>query len=378
MPLVPAPSLPPVPFSSKYYPLPSPGISFGLSASPQATARWQYWDLNKWTDHPMSNEVEDCFQKGKTESDFLSYVIYIQEMIMWEKLTGYRRAMRRVPTSGTNVTADWLHIDENGEWVKYSTEVTSTLEDGHTKGYKLLCFHDSQPWIVDFQRMEHITTRGDKFGVARMVVIQDRLQEIGVTPMVGRITAETCSICFEEFATDSQRLVIQMSKCRGHAFHRDCIIRCIVSDSLKCPVCSLFYGRHLTGNQPVGSMTVETHPNSLPGHDGFGTIIINYNFPQQRQQANHPTPGAWIPADTRRCFLPDTPKGQDVLRLLRIAWERKLIFTVGISLTHGPSAGERIVWNGVHHKTQIFGHHGYPDPMYLDRVKEELEALGVQ
>ncbi|CAN0380565.1 unnamed protein product [Phaeothamnion confervicola] len=58
--------------------------------------------------------------------------------------------------------------------------------------------------------------------------------------------------------------------------------------------------------------------------------------------------------------------------------ERRLTFTVGTSITTGRS--NCVVWNGVHHKTSIGGgsaSFGYPDPTYLDRVKEELAAKGI-
>ena len=41
---------------------------------------------------------------------------------------------------------------------------------------------------------------------------------------------------------------------------------------------------------------------------------------------------------------------------------------------------EFIVWNGIHHKTNISGgstKFGYPDKTYFNRVKEELAAKGV-
>ncbi len=67
-----------------------------------------------------------------------------------------------------------------------------------------------------------------------------------------------------------------------------------------------------------------------------------------------------------------------VLALLRIAWERKLTFTIGTSVTTG--ATDTLVWNEIHHKTETnnYGGHGYPDPNYLDNVMLELAAQGVE
>ena len=68
-----------------------------------------------------------------------------------------------------------------------------------------------------------------------------------------------------------------------------------------------------------------------------------------------------------------------VLKLLRIAWERRLTFTIGTSVTTG--ATNTVVWNEIHHKTESssnYSGHGYPDPHYLDRVLLELAAQGVE
>ncbi len=67
-----------------------------------------------------------------------------------------------------------------------------------------------------------------------------------------------------------------------------------------------------------------------------------------------------------------------VLRLLQIAWDRKLIFTIATSVTTG--AQNAVVWNEIHHKTEGFSNnsgHGYPDPHYLDNVLQELKLQGV-
>lgn len=80
----------------------------------------------------------------------------------------------------------------------------------------------------------------------------------------------------------------------------------------------------------------------------------------------------------RVCYLPDCPKGQRVLRLLQVAWDRRLTFTIGTSVTTG--ASNTVVWNEIHHKTECHGNvsgHGYPDPNYLDNVLMELESQGV-
>jgi deltex-like protein len=64
--------------------------------------------------------------------------------------------------------------------------------------------------------------------------------------------------------------------------------------------------------------------------------------------------------------------------MLRIAFERRLIFTVGTSVTTGRS--NVVVWNNVHHKTNTSGgssYFGYPDVSYFNRVKMELASNGI-
>ena len=43
-------------------------------------------------------------------------------------------------------------------------------------------------------------------------------------------------------------------------------------------------------------------------------------------------------------------------------------------------ASDTVVWNDIHHKTEINNHsgHGYPDPNYLDNVLRKLAARGVE
>lgn len=84
----------------------------------------------------------------------------------------------------------------------------------------------------------------------------------------------------------------------------------------------------------------------------------------------------FLPPSLPLPFLPPPP-GQ-VLELLKVAWKRRLIFTVGTSSTTGET--DTVVWNEIHHKTEMDRNvtgHGYPDPNYLQNVLAELAAQGV-
>lgn len=180
-----------------------------------------------------------------------------------------------------------------------------------------------------------------------------------------------CSICLDDFI-DKKIL----DKCT-HPFCTECI-DLHFSYKPTCPVCGTVYGK-VTGTQPEGTMTIKRYANrTLPGHEPHGYIQVSYYFPDGTQTAIHPKPGQPYYGTSRTGYLPDSPKGRIVTRLLKIAFDRRLVFTVGRSRTTG--ADDCVTWNDIHHKTTLSGgpeNFGYPDPTYLDRVMEELAAKGV-
>ncbi|XP_030624949.1 putative E3 ubiquitin-protein ligase DTX3 [Chanos chanos] len=195
--------------------------------------------------------------------------------------------------------------------------------------------------------------------------------EVNAGPQ-GEEDKTTCPICMGEIVERST-----LEKC-GHAFCRACLDQAF-RVKRACPVCRLVYGQ-LIGNQPAnGSMIVERDPDlELPGHEGYGCICIIYSFPPGLQAPEHPNPGVRYPGTDRVAYLPDSPEGNRVLGLLRRAFEQRLIFTIGTSMTTGMH--NVITWNDIHHKTSIWGGprcFGYPDPTYLVRVTEELREKGI-
>lgn len=109
-------------------------------------------------------------------------------------------------------------------------------------------------------------------------------------------------------------------------------------------------------------------------------FCVTYSITSGIQGKEHPNPGKayYAVGFPRVCYLPDSPQGRRVLRLLCVAWQRRLIFTVGRSNTTGRE--DVVTWNDIHHKTEIGPMHsgfGYPDPGYLDRCLDELAAHGV-
>ncbi|KAM9320063.1 putative E3 ubiquitin-protein ligase DTX2 [Gastrophryne carolinensis] len=205
---------------------------------------------------------------------------------------------------------------------------------------------------------------------------------------------EDCIICMEALTAPSgysetsesksikPKAVGKLKKC-GHVFHQLCMFEMYSNGnkdgSLQCPSCKTIYGEK-TGTQPKGKMEIFLIPQCLPGHPSCGTIHIMYTISPGIQGPEHPNPGRPYTARgfPRHCYLPDNDKGRLVLELLKVAWARRLIFTIGVSSTTGES--DTVVWNEIHHKTEMTSNitgHGYPDPNYLDNVLLELAAQGV-
>ncbi|XP_004675218.1 PREDICTED: E3 ubiquitin-protein ligase DTX3L [Condylura cristata] len=182
---------------------------------------------------------------------------------------------------------------------------------------------------------------------------------------------DLCVICLD---TISDKQVL--SKCK-HVFCTPCIRQAMAAKPV-CPVCQVYYGVQ-KGNQPEGTMHTMVLPISLPGYESCNTIKVTYNMKEGIQTKEHPNPGVRYSGTQRSAYLPNNREGNEVLTLLRRAFDQKLIFTVGYSRTTGTS--NVITWNDIHHKTSLSGgpeSFGYPDPDYLKRVKQELKDKGIE
>ncbi|GMT04189.1 hypothetical protein PENTCL1PPCAC_26363, partial [Pristionchus entomophagus] len=187
-----------------------------------------------------------------------------------------------------------------------------------------------------------------------------------------------CSVCMDSLREGDME-VVQLTLC-GHQIHFDCFLAYLTNANRRsCWICGGFFASPM-GNMPPGTMTHSVMAgHSLPGHsDSNGVICIEYSFRGGVQGPQHPRPGVAFSGTRRSAYLPNNAAGQLVLRLLEKAFECKLTFAVGDSVTSG--AQNTVVWNNVHHKTSMHGGpqaYGYPDPGYLDRLTEELASLGI-
>jgi len=182
--------------------------------------------------------------------------------------------------------------------------------------------------------------------------------------LVSIVSEDKCSICLSNM-TDPTKILC------GHIFCKECLNR---YKKPICPLCKYVYNK-VIGNQPDGTMTYKYSKKDLPGYNGDGHIIITYDMKAGIQTVSHPNPGKSFPETIREAYLPNNRKGKAVLTLLERAFDQKLIFTVGRSITSGRD--DVITWNDIHHKTSIYGDYGYPDLDYLDRVIDELSLKGI-
>eukprot|EP00117_Sycon_ciliatum_P000274 scpid21327/ scgid5790/ Probable E3 ubiquitin-protein ligase DTX3; Protein deltex-3; RING finger protein 154 &gt; Probable E3 ubiquitin-protein ligase DTX3; Protein deltex-3 len=185
--------------------------------------------------------------------------------------------------------------------------------------------------------------------------------------------AEECPCCSQELVSLHR---LQILPCK-HQVCNDCIARFKQDNNEKCPFCRKQYGQ-VIGPQPEGcEMKVTQRRSFVAGHEGYGTLHIQYRIPSGVQTSRHQNEGVPYNADTRHAYLPDNPQGNRVLKLLKKAFDARQTFTIGHSIMRG--VDNVVVWNDIHHKTSLNGgEFGYPDPGYLSRVTRELESRGIK
>jgi hypothetical protein len=393
---------------------------------------WLWYDNGKWKmfEYELSHTIEFHFNNGIPSFDLSEdTTVFLQETFVVFHITKSRHAISRIKHF-SHEKAPWGYIDDaTGEFVIFESSDRYTITDiKQKKLFSTFCFynhmfprkykqrHCNETFIINFDSSLIVFASGK---TAALVQFQGEscskrlseeeedfdslceesdedsdddeeedeksdeytfdskegffsLHHIKIKKADASLT--TCSICYDK--NSEEHPLIELRQCQNHAFHYKCLQTWFQEKPI-CPVCRQSFGL-VFGNQPLnGTMKVSLLPYSLPGFLHYATIQIDYHFPASFQEQCHPTPGAPLEEDSRRAFLPNNDTGKKILSLLQVAWQRRLIFTVGVSLTHGPSGGERIVWNGIHHKTNIAGAHGYPDNSYFSLVLQELASVNI-
>lgn len=212
------------------------------------------------------------------------------------------------------------------------------------------------------------------FSVTNEELTQDALGDVFCPVALDSLEeGDRCQICLHDF-TESEP-ACRLSKCKGHFFHQDCI-REWVETQRYCPICKARYGIR-TGIMPAGTFSSYVMNRPCEGFD-CKTLCINWSIPSGTQTDIHPNPGQSYRGAHRTGYLPFNKKGRLVWALMKLAFERRLMFTVGYSITR--RVDNVVIWNEIHAKTSMYGgatNWGYPDDSYLDRVIDELRAKGV-
>jgi len=229
------------------------------------------------------------------------------------------------------------------------------------------------------------TASGAAGGVGKDILAQYTTPWVSPPSQPGE--AEQCSICLADlgdtstYDTDSSLApVLSLVDCK-HSFHSACLTALMAnspSPFLQCPTCKKVYGVR-TGTRPTtGTMTHRLLRSPLPGHSDCGTIELHFMFSPGVQGAEHPHPGHYYTpvGFPRTAFLPDSTDGVKALHGLYLAWEQRLLFTVGRSITTGQD--NCVTWNDIHLKTKTSGgEHSYPDEQYLSNLAQDLAGFGL-
>ncbi|XP_071089553.1 E3 ubiquitin-protein ligase TRIM45-like [Haliotis cracherodii] len=181
---------------------------------------------------------------------------------------------------------------------------------------------------------------------------------------------EWCTICLNQIV-EAKKI-----KC-GHCFCKSCIDQ-VLSVQVHCPVCKTCC-KVITGDMPPGVMETLVISDRLPGYEQHNTIKITYRFEDEVLSEEYPFPGLGYCGGEFTAYLPNSPEGQKVLALLKVAWEKKLTFTIGT-----PEVLRFTLIFRIPHKVKkqrsaftTTRSDSYPDPDYLRTVQESLKSLGV-
>ena len=291
---------------------------------------------------------------------------------------------KKTKTSTNNISKIDDNLSSQNETKENKLDIAFTKLFNHIK--KLIEKYEVKPEVSD----KEYEFTGDKFykilGLSKFkVVTQLELyykQKYEDYHKKGN-SEDICSICqytfYDNLKTKSIESVCEEDKkevnhgvllenCSDHYFHIECLDMLIGDKKyIKCPNCNKIYGI-MTGDQPPGKMKVDRIKKFKCDGYNCDTIQMSFTFKDgQNYTGTH-----------RVGYLPNNKEGREILGLFKVAFDRKLLFTIGTSVTTG--ATNTTIWNGIHFKTNTHGgpaYFGYPDTTYFNRVRQEFAAKAV-
>lgn len=299
---------------------------FRFSSEKNSLFQWQYFDKNKF--YKCTKNTSDILENSYQTLDDDSKTIYQIGEFQYEADLKYKMQQKNLENGNIRILRRVMH--------------SSGGIDNPLPGMFSPKVYTSKDFIIEEKKENG-----------------DFLESI----LASNDEHKSCVICMSDFLENEE--IQKLKKC-GHIFHKDCNISQYIETNYKCPICSTPYGQSI-GDMPPGTMIIDFLAASLSGFEGCDTIVIYFDFPR----------GSTYEKETRIAYLPDNIQGREIMELFIQGWKRRLLFTIGYSLTR--SMNNCIIYNGIHMKThRDNGSYGYPDDDYLNRVKEEFHAKNIK
>ena len=176
---------------------------------------------------------------------------------------------------------------------------------------------------------------------------------------------DPCVVCQCENDSTSVR-----PKVCQHVFHLECI-RPWIKSHQNCPTCraSLVYHVGFQPTDPNAFFRHDVVDRRLPGYD-CKSIRLKCFIPSGLQHKEHPAPGQPYRGLRGHYYLPDTAEGHDLVRLLKLAWKRRLLFRIRPDTW---SDGYHVELNAIDLRTKWL----VPDPSYIMWIRADLGEVGI-
>ena len=184
----------------------------------------------------------------------------------------------------------------------------------------------------------------------------------------GDANRNACSYCCR--LLDDQEQVCRPLNCT-HVFDEKCWKR----TNSRCMACDVAF-LEKRGSCPTGVMIVEGSSSFCLGFDetnSEGSILITYHVARGIQKEYHPEPDREHPSLTYTGLLPENELGREVLKRLKCAWQRGLIFTV----EQDGDATVVVPDGSIAHHTDFATMDSAQGHLFLTTCQKQLDALGI-